>query len=73
MERNFITIGEALNRIDRETPELLEHITDWQKIIAFRNIVVHGYDAIGIEAVWEIIQLGLEKLREESIMLLNSH
>ena len=46
VERNFITIGEALNRLKTEAPEIIAQISDSKKIISFRNIVVHAYDII---------------------------
>jgi uncharacterized protein with HEPN domain len=42
VERQFITIGEALNRIKVKDPEVLEGISDAPRMIGFRNILVHG-------------------------------
>ena len=46
VERKFAIIGEALVRLRREQPELLESISDTEKIIGFRNVLAHGYDMI---------------------------
>jgi len=43
VERQLMIVGEALNRLRKIEPELLASITDSRKIIAFRNILVHGY------------------------------
>jgi len=45
-ERQFITIGEALNRLRKVAPELAQQVEAYKQIIQFRNIVVHGYDII---------------------------
>jgi uncharacterized protein with HEPN domain len=52
VERQFITIGEALTRVRRLDPGALDGVPDAAAIIAFRNILVHGYDAIDDEIVW---------------------
>jgi uncharacterized protein with HEPN domain len=52
VERHFITIGEALNRIRRIDPSVFDVIQDAAAIVAFRNVLVHGYDAIDDEVVW---------------------
>ncbi len=55
-------MGEALNRISRDEPAVLEEIRDYRDIISFRNILVHGYDAIDDHIVWDTIQADLENL-----------
>ena len=45
VERNFITIGEAL-KLDRNSPELVKRIPDAVDIIGFRHRLVHDYDRI---------------------------
>ena len=54
VERKFQIIGEALNRIKRLDASVLHSISEHQRIIAFRNIIVHGYDAIDSEIVWYV-------------------
>lgn len=46
VERNFITIGEAMTRLGRMSPATAQAIADHPHIIGFRNRVVHGYDVI---------------------------
>ena len=41
VERKFEIIGEALNRMGRSDPIALATISDYQRIIDFRNIVGH--------------------------------
>ncbi len=64
-ERKFEIIGEALNRIARLDNTVLQRISQYHRIIGFRNVIVHGYDAIDDELVWDAIQNHLPKLRQE--------
>jgi uncharacterized protein with HEPN domain len=52
VERQFITIGEALSRIRRIDSSIFDTIPNAPAIVAFRNVLVHGYDAIDDEIVW---------------------
>ena len=52
VERKFEVMGEALNRIKREDPGVLERIRQHRDIISFRNILAHRYDAIDDRIVW---------------------
>ncbi len=64
VERQFITIGEALLQALRAAPELSHTITDSRRIINFRNVMVHGYASIAPETVWGVVETGLPILRE---------
>jgi uncharacterized protein with HEPN domain len=72
VERQFIVIGEALSRLDRSDPALSAKITDCGRIIAFRNILVHGYEMIDDAIVWQVIQSGVPVLQSEVDRLLDS-
>ena len=41
VERQFEILGEALNRIKKHEPDFLKGISEWQRIIAFRNVIAH--------------------------------
>lgn len=70
VERNFEIIGEALRRVSQQDPETADRISDHQKIISFRNLLIHGYDLVDDPFVWSVIQNQLPKLREEVDALL---
>jgi len=54
VERQFEIIGESLNRLRRVDPETAERIDDLPRIVAFRNVLIHGYATIDDAIVWEV-------------------
>ena len=70
VERNFEIIGEALRRMAQQDPETADRISDYQQIISFRNLLIHGYDLVDDPFVWAVIQNQLPKLRDEVDTLL---
>ena len=65
VERKFEVMGEAINRIKRDEPELLSQIRNYRDIISFRNILIHGYDVIDDRIVWGVIEEDLDSLIED--------
>jgi uncharacterized protein with HEPN domain len=72
VEREFEIIGEALNRLRLAAPEVAAGIPKLEQIIAFRNILVHGYRAIDDRIVWSVVQPDLPTLRAAVRRLLAS-
>lgn len=72
VERQFIILGEALGQLERLDPSTAAGITDYRKVIAFRNILVHGYGAIDDRIVWAVIQNHLPVLKREAEAVLAS-
>lgn len=70
IERQFITIGEALSRLTDLNATLAAGITDCRRIIGFRNALVHGYDVIDDEIVWLVIGRDLPVLKQQAEALL---
>jgi len=70
VERQFEIAGEALSQMLRLEPGLSEAISDSKRIIAFRNILIHGYSAISNEVVWDVLRIHLPRLRKEVESLL---
>ena len=63
VERKFEIIGEAVNRLQKLHPGLADRIPEVRKIVAFRNVLAHGYDHVVPELVWDYAQNHLPKLR----------
>jgi hypothetical protein len=55
VERQFEIIGEALRRLAKQYPETAARIAEHQRIISFRNILIHGYAEIDDRLVWDIL------------------
>jgi uncharacterized protein with HEPN domain len=70
VERNFEIIGEALRRVAQQDSVTAARISDYQQIISFRNLLIHGYDLVDDPFVWAVIQNQLPKLRDEVDALL---
>jgi uncharacterized protein with HEPN domain len=65
VERNFEIIGEAVGRLAKIDAETAGKIGQYQQIISFRNVLIHGYDLIDTAQVWDVIQKNLPKLEAE--------
>lgn len=70
VERNFETIGEAMGRLAREDPETAKRIGDHERVIAFRNVLIHGYDLVDDELVWDTVQSKVPTLLAETERLI---
>jgi uncharacterized protein with HEPN domain len=70
IERELQVIGEAMLQLDKTSPGMAEKISEHRGIIAFRNILVHGYDSLDPETVWNVIETRLGVLLKESKSLL---
>jgi uncharacterized protein with HEPN domain len=71
VERNFAIIGEAVNRLRRHAPEVVEQISASNKIVGLRNVLIHGYDQVDYAALWITVQESLPVLRLEVETLLS--
>ena len=70
VEREFVIIGEATNRLLRHDEELAIQITNHQRIISLRNVVAHEYDDVRNDLIWNTIKNDLPTLISEVTNLL---
>ncbi len=73
VERQFEIIGEAIGQLLKKAPEFEEKITDSRRIVAFRNILIHGYADIDDELVWGMLETRLPALSGEVKALLSEN
>ncbi|MEI7501906.1 MAG: HepT-like ribonuclease domain-containing protein [Paludibacter sp.] len=68
VERNLITIGEAMSVLLKKSPNIL--ISNARKIVDTRNRLTHGYDDIENVQVWSIVikYLPILKLEVENLI-----
>jgi uncharacterized protein with HEPN domain len=64
VERHFEIIGEALNRLAKDSPEIAAKIPNLPSAIAFRNLLIHGYSRIDDAIVWRTAHNDLPVLRK---------
>ncbi|MEM6353878.1 MAG: HepT-like ribonuclease domain-containing protein [Cyanobacteria bacterium P01_D01_bin.14] len=63
VERQFEILGEAARRVSEELKAEHSDIT-WQKIIDLRNVIIHQYERIDQDIIWNIIFVELPRLEE---------
>ncbi len=71
VERQFEIIGEALGRLAKADVATASQITEYQRIVSFRNLLIHGYHAVEDPVVWDIVQGNLPRLQQEVSDLLS--
>ena len=72
VERQFEVIGEAIKQMLDINPQMFSSISDHQRIISFRNRLIHGYADISHDVVWGVLESNLPKLRSEVKELFSS-
>jgi len=71
VEREFITIGEAVAVLRRLAPDMFARITQAQQIVDFRNRLTHGYMTVNDTIVWGVAVRDSPLLRGECADLLS--
>ncbi|MHC4510180.1 MAG: HepT-like ribonuclease domain-containing protein [Planctomycetota bacterium] len=70
LEREPQIIGEAMLQLDRISPETVEKIAQHRSIIGFRHVLVHGYDSLDPDTVWNVVETKMESLLKQARELL---
>ena len=65
VERQFEIIGEAVAQLAKADAAVAERISGYKRIIAFRNLLIHGYDEVDDRLVWNVVETGLPTLARE--------
>ncbi len=65
VERQFEIIGEAMTSLARIDEPTVDRISHYRRIIAFRNVLIHGYADVDNRLVWDVIKTDLPVLKRE--------
>jgi uncharacterized protein with HEPN domain len=71
VERKFEIFGEALSLLSKIDFVTASRIPDSRQIIAFRNVLIHGYAVVEHDRVWNVIKQSLPNLAAVVTALLN--
>jgi uncharacterized protein with HEPN domain len=72
VERQLEIVGEALAQLARIDPATASQIGEYQRIIAFRTILIHGYAEIDHRIVWNVLELKLPVVLRQAAKMLET-
>ena len=67
---NLSRIGELVNKLDKEYLSKHNEVP-WFKIRGLRNRIVHDYEGVNLNLIWEIIDMDIKILKEQLLKLIN--
>ena len=69
--RNFEIIGEATKHLSDSFKELHQEIP-WRSIAGLRDILIHNYMGVDLDAVWNVVEKDLPALKERIALFLRT-
>jgi uncharacterized protein with HEPN domain len=72
VERKLEIIGEAFVQLRVEDAATAERFTDLRRIVGMRNRLVHGYDQLDLDVLWDATISHVPKLLEQVEHLLET-
>ena len=70
VERQLAIIGEAMTKLASIDGSTAGRISHHERIIAFRNVLIHGYAVVDDRLVWDVLMANLPTLSREADALL---
>lgn len=71
IERQLITMGEAMVQLANEFPEVSARVAEFRQVISFRNILVHRYRTLDHHMTYGIIREKLPGFRDKVASLID--
>ena len=65
VERKLEIIGEAFAKLESTEPEVTEKFPELRKIVGLRNRIIHGYDSVDEELIWDVVKNKLPALQQQ--------
>ena len=69
--RNFEIIGEAVKQVSDQIKKDHAEIY-WREIAGFRDVLIHKYMGVDLNAVWNAVEIDLPILRENIMKILEN-
>ena len=66
---NLLQIGEIANRLDEDFQSRYTEIP-WSKIRGLRNRLVHDYEGVNFELLWQVVEGDLDVLHRQLLSIL---
>ena len=68
--RQLEILGEATKRLSDELRARHDEVT-WRRIAGLRDVLIHDYMGVDLEAVWEVTQQHIPVLRDQLTLILD--
>ena len=62
--RSLEVMGEAVKNIPNALKQKYP-VVEWNKIAGMRDIIIHGYFRVDLDAVWNVIKNDIKKLKKQ--------
>jgi uncharacterized protein with HEPN domain len=66
IERQLLIVGEAIRQLRDVDLKLVIQMSEYKRIIDFRNVLAHGYDVVSVDIVWQVVNDKLPVLLGEA-------
>ena len=72
VKRQLEIIGEGLHKAEVDDPEVIDLLPELRRIVGMRNRIIHGYDSVDDELLWQTIQHNIPPLRDHLEQILKA-
>ena len=69
--RQLTVLGEAAARVSESTRTMHRQIP-WKRVVGLRNVVVHQYDRVSVDEIWEVLEHDCPSLAAQLDAILRS-